>query len=55
MTKLQWKDKWTDKEIDYFRKSTKKADDESQIAWWALFGTVVLMEVIFAANIIGLF
>ena len=47
--------RWTDKEIDYFRKSAKKEDDESQTAWWGLFGVVVLMEVIFILNIIGVF
>jgi len=51
MTKLRW----TDKEIDYFRKSAKKTDDTNETAWWGLFAVVVLMEVILMGKIIGVF
>ena len=47
--------KWTDREIDYFRKSAKKTEDINETAWWGLFAVVVLMEVIFILNIIGVF
>ena len=47
--------KWTDKEIEYFRKSTKQTDDTDQWSWWILFGAVVVMEVIVAAKIMGMF
>lgn len=52
MTKL----KWTDNELKYFRKgikSAKQTDEANETAWWGLFGVVVLMEVIFILNIIG--
>ena len=44
--------RWTDKELDYFRKSTKQTDDVNELSWWAIFGTVVLMEVIFVLKIV---
>ncbi len=45
------KRRWTDKEIEYFRKSTKRTEDTNEWSWWALFGAVVVMEVIFLLKI----
>ena len=47
--------KWTDKEIDYFRKSAKQTDDDNQWGWWVLFAAVIIMEVIVIAKFIGAF
>ena len=46
---------WTDKEIDYFKRSAKQTEETNEWAWWGLFGAVVIMEVIVIANIIGVF
>ena len=47
--------KWTDKEIDYFRKSAKQTDETNEISWWFLFAAVIVMEVIVIAKIVSLF
>ena len=43
--------RWTDKEIEYFRKSARQTEQVNEISWWCLFGAVVLMEVIFILKI----
>lgn len=49
---------WTDKELKYFRKGikeVKQTEDTNEYSWWILFGAVIIMEIIVAAKIIGMF
>ena len=35
--------------------NVKQTEEANEISWWFLFGALVVMEVIFIANIIGVF
>lgn len=44
--------RWGDEEIKGFSDSFKKAEWNNDWAWWALFGAVIIMEVIFVLKIL---
>jgi len=39
--------RWGNEKIKGFSSPVKKAKENNNWAWWALFGAVVIMEVIF--------
>ena len=39
--------------IKGFSSPVKKAEEVNEWAWWALFGVVIIMEVIFILKIMG--
>jgi len=45
--------KWGNEKIKGFSSPVKKAEEVNDWAWWALFGVVVIMEVIFILKILG--
>ncbi len=45
--------KWGTEKIKGFSNPVEKAERNNDLAWWALFGTVILMEVIFALKMLG--
>lgn len=42
-----------DEKIKGFSSPVKKAEETNEWSWWALFGAVVIMEVIFILKILG--
>lgn len=47
--------KWGDEKIKGFSEPVKKAEQCNEWAWWLLFGTVIIMEAMLIARILGLF
>jgi len=45
--------RWGEEQIKGFSNPVKKAEEINDWSWWALFGTVVIMEVIFILKIMG--
>lgn len=45
--------RWGEEEIKGFSNLVKKAEEVNDWSWWALFGAVVIMEVIFILKILG--
>jgi len=45
--------KWSNQQIKGFSKPVKKAEAVNDWAWWALFGAVIVMEIIFILKISG--
>lgn len=44
--------RWGNEKIKGFSKPVKKAEEVNDWGWWALFGAVVVMEVIFVLKIL---
>jgi len=45
--------KWGEEKIKGFSSPVKKAEEINEWGWWALFGVLVIMEVIFILKILG--
>jgi len=45
--------KWTDSQLKYFNKPIKTAELTNDWSWWAIFGVVVIMEVMLILKILG--
>jgi len=45
--------KWCKEKIKGFSRPVKKAEEFNEWAWWALFGALVIMEVIFILKKLG--
>jgi len=44
---------WGKGQIKYFSRPVKKAEEINDWAWWALFGAVVIMEVLVILKMLG--
>ena len=45
--------KWNKRELDYFNKSTMKAEQTNDLFWWILFGVVIVMEAMVVLKVLG--
>ena len=45
--------KWGNEKIKGFSSPVKKAEEINEWGWWALFGVIVLMEILFLLKILG--
>jgi len=45
--------KWSEEKIKGFSNPVKKAEVINDWAWWALFGVVVIMEVLVILKMLG--
>jgi hypothetical protein len=45
--------KWGEEKIKGFSSPIKKAEEVNDWSWWALFGAVVIMEIILILKILG--
>ena len=45
--------KWGDEKIKGFSSPVKKAEAVNDWSWWAIFVTVIIMEVIFLLKVLG--
>ncbi|MBA7582369.1 hypothetical protein ES708_24297 [subsurface metagenome] len=45
--------KWGEEKIKGFSKPVRKAEEVNDWAWWALFGAVVIMVVLFILKMLG--
>ena len=45
--------RWGEEKIKGFSSPVKKAEETNDWAWWAIFGAVVIMEIIFILRILG--
>ena len=45
--------RWGNEKIKGFSNPVKKAEENNDWAWWALFGVVIVMEVLFILKIMG--
>lgn len=47
------KSKWGNEKIKGFGSPVKKAEEANDWAWWALFGAVIVMEVLVILKMLG--
>jgi len=45
--------KWGEEKLKGFSSPVKKAEEVNEWGWWALFGVIILMEILFALKILG--
>lgn len=45
--------RWGEEEIKGFSNPVKKAEAINDWAWWAIFGAVIIMEIIFILKTMG--
>ena len=45
--------KWGEEEVKGFSSPVKKAEEVNEWFWWALFGALIVMEVIFYLKVLG--
>ena len=45
--------RWGNEKIRGFSSPVKKAEEVNEWGWWALFGVIVIMEILFALKIFG--
>lgn len=45
--------KWGKERIEGFSNPVEKAEWNNDWSWWALFGAVIIMEVIFILKVMG--
>jgi len=45
--------KWGEEEFKGFSEPVKKAEETNEWGWWALFGVIILMEILFALKVLG--
>ena len=45
--------KWGEEKIKGFSNPVKKAEEVNDWAWWALFGVVIIMEVLVILKMLG--
>ena len=45
--------KWGNEKIRIFSSPVRKAEKINEWSWWALFGALVIMEVIFILKVLG--
>jgi len=43
--------RWGEEKLKEFSKPVKKAEEVNEWGWWALFGVIVIMEILFALKI----
>lgn len=45
--------RWDEEKIKGFRSPVKKAETDNEWSWWALFATLIIMEVLVILKILG--
>jgi len=45
--------RWGEEKLKEFSDPVKKAEETNEWGWWALFGVIVVMEILFALKILG--
>jgi len=45
--------RWGNEKIKGFSSPVKKAEEVNEWSWWALFGVIIIMEVLFLLKIFG--
>ena len=45
--------RWGKEEIKGFSNPVKKAEEINEWGWWALFGVIVVMEILFLLKVLG--
>jgi hypothetical protein len=45
--------KWGNEELRYFNKPIMKAEQTNDLAWWILFGAVIVMEAMVVLKVLG--
>lgn len=45
--------RWGEEKIKGFRSPVKKTEKDNEWSWWALFATLIIMEVLFLLKIFG--
>ena len=44
---------WGEEKIKGFSSPVKKAEEINEWGWWALFGVIVIMEILFLLKVLG--
>ena len=45
--------RWDNEKIRGFNSPIKKAEAVNDWGWWALFGVIILMEILFVLKVLG--
>ena len=45
--------KWGEEEFKGFSNPVKKVEEINEWGWWALFGVIVVMEILFLLKVLG--
>jgi len=45
--------KWGEEKIKGLSSPVKKAEEVNDWSWWALFGVIVVMEILFVLKVLG--
>jgi len=45
--------KWGEQKIKGLSNPVKKAEEINEWGWWALFGVIVIMEIMFLLKVLG--
>ena len=45
--------KWGEEKLKGFSEPVKKAEEINEWGWWALFGVIVVMEILFFLKVLG--
>lgn len=45
--------KWGEEKIKGVSNSVEKAEEINEWGWWALFGVIVIMEILFLLKVLG--
>ena len=45
--------KWGEEKIEGLSDPVKKAEEVNEWGWWALFGVIVVMEILFLLKVLG--
>jgi len=45
--------RWGEEKIKGVSNPVKKVEETNEWGWWALFGVIVIMEILFALKILG--